>query len=82
MAKLALDLKRADDGDWSTIVNGKWRLHSPGYAVFGDVEEGRAELVQSARTEASLPRGTAAVCVVLAADGHGQHRLWRIDRIA
>jgi len=82
MSKARIALNRTDDGDWSGIVSGKWRLHSASYAVFSDVEEGRGELVLSARTEASLPAGTAAACVVLAADGQGQYRLWRIDRIA
>lgn len=76
-------LTRSEQGDWSGIASGKWHLYTQAEAVFPDVEQGRLELVQAARTQASLPRvNPVSCCIVLAADGHGQFRLWRIERIS
>ena len=75
-------LTPSEQGDWSGIANGKWRLYTQAQAVFPDVEQGRSVLVQAARTQASLPRDNpVSCCIALAADGHGQFRLWRIERI-
>ena len=75
-------LTHSEQGDWSGIANGRWRLYTQAQDVFPDVEQGRSVLVQAARTQASLPRDNpVSCCITLAADGHGQFRLWRIGRI-
>jgi hypothetical protein len=72
----------SEQGGWAGIANGKWRLYTQAQAVFPDVEQGRSVLVQAARTQASLPRDNpVSCCIALAADGQGQFRLWRIERI-
>ena len=76
-------LTRSDRGDWSGVAHGGWRLSSAAEAVFQEIEEGRAVLVQSARTQATLSRDKSAFCcIALAADGHGRYRLWRIERVS
>jgi len=45
------------------------------------MEQGRLKLVQAARTQASRINPVPC-CIVLAADGHGRFRLWRIERIS
>jgi hypothetical protein len=72
-----------DNGDWAGTAADKWRLHSGVDAVFPEIEAGRAVLVQSARIQAAQSRNSSsACCIALAADGHGQFRLRRIERIA
>jgi len=76
-------LTRSEWGDWSGVASGKWHLYTPAEAVFPEMEQGRAQLVQAARMQAALPRANpVSCCLVLAADGHGQFRLWRIERIS
>jgi signal recognition particle receptor subunit beta len=83
LAQAPIALQRADNGDWAGTSDGKWRLHSGVDAVFPELEQGRAVLVQSARIQAAQMRESPkACCIALAADGHGQFRLWRIERIA
>lgn len=83
LARTRVALRCADNGDWAGTVQDKWRLHSRADAVFPELEQGRAVLVQSARLQAAQPREAAGVCcIALAADGHGGFRLWRIERIA
>jgi hypothetical protein len=79
-------LSRSPSGDWSGVVNKRWRIHSSASEVFHELEVGRSMLVQCARTLAARFPTTAhgrAIdrCVVLAADGHGSFRLWQIHRI-
>jgi hypothetical protein len=57
-------------------------MHSSADGVFDELEQGRAILVQSARTEAATREKAPPCCIALAADGHGRYRLWRIERIA
>jgi signal recognition particle receptor subunit beta len=76
-------LTRAADGAWDGEVPGRWRLHSDAYEVFDELEEGRSVLVRYARIQSVAARDrVASCCIALAADGHGRHRLWRIERIA
>ena len=76
-------LMRSEWGDWWAIASGKWRLYSQAEAVFPEMEQGRLELVQAARAQAGLPHvNPVSCCIVLAADGHGRFRLWRIERIS
>jgi len=83
LSQSPIALMRSEWGDWWGIASGKWRLYSQAEAVFPEMERGRSELVQAARTQASLPRvNPVSCCIVLAADGHGQFRLWRIERIS
>jgi hypothetical protein len=82
LSQSRIALTHSERGDWSGIANGKWRLCTQAEAVFPDVEPGRLVLVQAARTQASLPRDSpVSCCIALAADGQGQFRLWRIERI-
>ena len=82
LARTQVSLARTAHGDWSGEVNGSWRLYSAADAVFQELEQGRSVLVQSARNQAVAVRDKAVpCCIVLAADGHGRHRLWRIERI-
>ena len=79
-------LSQSPSGDWSGVVNQRWRIHSGASEVFHELEVGRSMLVQCARTLAARFPTTAngrAIdrCVVLAADGHGRFRLWQIHRI-
>jgi signal recognition particle receptor subunit beta len=82
LSQSPIALMRSEWGDWWGIASGKWRLYSQAEAIFPDIEKGRSELVQAARAQASLPRvNPVSCCIVLAADGHGRFRLWRIERI-
>jgi len=83
LTQMQVPLTRCADGAWSGEVPGRWLLYSEADEVFQEVEQGRAVLVQSARAQAVAARDRpAACCIVLAADGHGRHRLWRIEQIA
>jgi hypothetical protein len=82
LAQANVALTRSEEGGWSASANGRWRMHSAAEAVFEDVEEGRAILVQSARVQSAARERTAPFCIALAADGHGRFRLWRIERIS
>jgi hypothetical protein len=81
LARARVALQCMDNGDWAGIAAGKWRLHSGVDAVFSEIEAGRAALVQSARIQAQARDSPGACCIALAADGHGQFRLWWIERI-
>ena len=82
LTQTSVPLTRAADGAWDGEVPGRWRLHSDAYEVFDDLEEGRSVLVRYARIQSVAARDRIApCCIVLAADGHGRHRLWRIERI-
>jgi signal recognition particle receptor subunit beta len=76
-------LTRCADGAWSGEVPGRWLLYSEAGEAFQEVEQGRAVLVHSARAQSVAGRDrTSPCCIVLAADGHGRYRLWRIEQIA
>jgi hypothetical protein len=78
-----INLTRAADGAWSGCANNRWQIHSTADAVFGDIEDGRSVLVESARIHAASSRDKSLDhCVVLAGDGQGKYRLWQIVRIA
>ena len=82
LSQASVSLTRAADGAWDGEVPGRWRLHSDAYEVFDELEEGRSVLVRYARIQAVAARDkVASCCIVLAADGHGRHRLWRIERV-
>ena len=83
LTQTQVPLTRSADGSWNGEAPGRWQLHSDAYEVFDQVEEGRSVLVRYARIQAVAARDrVASCCLVLAADGHGRHRLWRIERIA
>ena len=83
LTQTQVPLTRSADDSWNGEVPGRWQLHSDAYEVFDELEEGRSVLVRYARIQAVAARDrVASCCLVLAADGHGRHRLWRIDRIA
>ena len=82
LTQVHVPLTRAADGAWNGEAPGRWRLHSDAYEVFDELEEGRSVLVRYARIQSVAARDRiASCCIVLAADGHGRHRLWRIERI-
>jgi signal recognition particle receptor subunit beta len=82
LAQANVALTRSAEGDWSAVANGRWRMHSAADDVFAELEQGRAILVQAARNQAVAREKTASCCIALAADGHGRHRLWRIERMS
>jgi signal recognition particle receptor subunit beta len=75
-------LTRSAEGDWSAVANGRWRMHSATDEVFGELEQGRAILVQAARNQVASGEKSGACCIALAADGQGRYRLWRIERMS
>lgn len=82
LGQTRIELTRSSDGGWTGSANGRWRIDSPGYAVYGELEEGRSVLVKSARVHAANSRDKSLErCVVLAGDGRGKYRLWQIVRI-
>jgi signal recognition particle receptor subunit beta len=82
LGQARIELTRSADGGWTGAANGRWRIESPGYAVYGELEEGRSVLVKSARVHAANSRDKSMErCVVLAGDGRGKYRLWQIVRI-
>ena len=83
LTQTQVPLTRSADGSWTGEVPGRWQLLSDALEVFEELEEGRSVLVRYARIQAVAARDrVASCCIVLAADGHGRHRLWRIERIA
>ena len=74
-------LTRSDDGTWFGSVGGRWQVRAPADAVFESVEQGRPALIELARSFAARCRIDAVErCAVLASDGAGRIRLWRIKR--
>jgi hypothetical protein len=82
LAQSRIKLTCSSDGEWSGVADGRWRMHCAPDAVFTDLEQGRAVLVQAARIQASIATRDPSCCITLAADGHGNYRLWRIERIS
>jgi hypothetical protein len=84
LARARVALTCSPDGDWSGVAEGRWRLQCAAESVFIDLEQGRAVLVQAARAEAAATSRdrTPSCCIALAADGHGNYRLWRIERVS
>jgi signal recognition particle receptor subunit beta len=81
LSQADIQLTRSEYGDWSGIVKGRWHIHSAAEAVYPDLDEGRAVLVQWARLHvASTHALSGDRCVVLVADGHGNYRLWQVVR--
>jgi hypothetical protein len=82
VAQTPISLRRTGEGDWLGEAGNRWRLHSAAAAVFREVEQGREELVQSARTLAAGGRSASNDrCLALAADGYGAFRLWHVQRL-
>jgi len=82
LARAQVRISRNPRGDWCGVANDRWRLLSPADAVFDDLDQGRAVLVNAARANADREHSRVLVrCVVLAADGDGRHRLWTVSRL-
>ena len=76
-----IPLTRTDDGTWFGRVGERWQVRAPADAVFESVEQGRPALIELARALAAKCRAdTVERCAVLAGDGAGRIRLWRIKR--
>ena len=74
-------LTRSDDGTWFGSVGDRWQVRAPADAVFESIEQGRPALIELARSFAARCRIDAVErCAVLASDGAGRIRLWRIKR--
>jgi signal recognition particle receptor subunit beta len=76
-----LETHKLRSGAWAAGLGSGWRAHSAGTAIYPDVDQGRAALVQWARLHAACggllsPRR----CIVLADAGNGTYRLWQIVR--
>ena len=83
LTQARVPLTSCADGAWSGEIPGRWFLYSEAEEVFQDVEEGRSVLVRYARIQSVASRDkVGSCCIVLAADGHGRYRLWRIERVA
>ena len=65
LSQSPIGLMRSEWGYWWGIASGKWRLYSQAEAVFPEVEQGRSELMQAARTQASLLRVNPVSCSVV-----------------
>lgn len=66
-------------GNWSSIIDDKWILHSHVNAQYKDVNAGRNALVDWARLHVTcLHHLSRQRCVVLAEDGSGAYRLWQV----
>lgn len=68
----------AASGDVSAATSG-WRIHSSAAAVFVDLEEARAALIEWARQHAAAHAALSRRrCIVVAATGDGRWRVWQI----
>lgn len=81
VGQLELASRQLPSGDWIAGLGTGWRIVSARQAVFASIDDGRTALVQWARLHAAC---TSIVsprrCIVLAATGDGQWRLWQIVR--
>jgi hypothetical protein len=78
-----LRVTRLENGDWTGVAPGRWKIRSPAEARFAELEHGRAVLIQAARHYASAARaGPSSRCLALASDGYGHFRLWDVARLA
>ena len=77
-----VQLQRSTGGDWSGIVNQRWRIISLNRGRFESVDEGRRALIDLARLYSTNTRTDSPQrCAALAGDGRGAFRLWQITRI-
>ncbi len=77
---LELVAHEAENGDWCASGAG-WRFHSACDDVFRNADEGRAALIEWARTHAVMTNELSAGRVLLLGDvGDGRHRLWQLVR--
>ena len=78
----AVRLQCSVDGEWSGIVNERWRILTSRVSRFATVEQGRRALIDLARTYSAAMRSDSPErCAALAPDGHGAFRLWQITRV-
>jgi signal recognition particle receptor subunit beta len=77
-----VSLRRLDDGGWSGNSAKKWHLYAPSNMVFPTLDGGRRALIALAQVLSTRCRADAIErCAVLADDGMGGMRLWRIKRV-
>lgn len=71
-----------NENGWLGLIAQRWRVHSAAGASFGDIDVGRAALVQWARMHAASAGVLSKErCIVLAPDGASRFRLWQLVRI-
>lgn len=77
--ELALAPSRRPDGSWESDAGASWRLHSDLEALYFDLDEGRAALIEWARHHAALRQLlTSRRSIVLAQAAPGAWRLWQL----
>jgi len=75
----SLDPVRQSDGSWGCSGDSAWRLQSDLGGLYFDFDEGRAALIDWARTHAVLaPYLSGKRCIVLARAAPGAWRLWQL----
>jgi hypothetical protein len=78
----AVRLQCSVDGEWSGIVNERWRILTSQISRFSTAEQGRRALIELARAySANMRPDSPERCAALAPDGHGAFRLWQITRL-
>jgi signal recognition particle receptor subunit beta len=78
----AVRLQCSVDGEWSGIVNQRWRILSSPVSRFATAEQGRRVLIDLARTySVNMRADSPERCAALAPDGYGAFRLWQITRL-
>jgi len=73
-----VDPIRRPDGSWANEDEAPWRLHSDLEALYFDLEEGRAALIEWARHHAAIAQVLSRRSIVLARAAPGAWRLWQL----
>lgn len=83
VASSGVKLKRLEDGAWYGRIANRWHVRAPADAIYDTVDQGRPALIALARAYTTkCSTDSIERCAVLAGDGAGRVRLWRIKRIA
>ncbi len=77
-ADLVLTPSRCPDGSWANEEGASWRLHSDLEALYFDLDEGRAALIEWARHHAAVAHLLSRRSIVLSRAAPGAWRLWQL----
>lgn len=77
-AEIDLAPRRLPDGSWANDESASWRLHSELEALYFDLDEGRAALVEWARHHAAAGPLLSRRSIVLAQAAPRAWRLWQL----